>query len=78
MRSARVWHKRLLGVRGGHRHQTREPPFGNLQDGTDRRPGNGGRPRAPSTRCGQPEGNGRFCVPHRAQLQSHGTGHNGG
>jgi len=78
MRAARVRHGRVLGLCGGHRHEAREPPFGNLQDGTDRRPGDGGRPGAPGTRCGQSEGDGRVRVPNRTQLQSHSAGHNGG
>lgn len=78
LRAPRVRHRRVLGVRRGHRHQAREPSFGHVQDGTGLGPGDGSRPGAPRARCAQPEGNGRVRVPHGPQLQPHSARHNGG
>lgn len=68
----------VLGMRGGHRHQAGEPPFGHVQDGAGDRPGDGGRPGTPGAGRAQLEGDGRVRVPHRAQLQPHSAHHNGG
>lgn len=78
MRAPPVRRGRVLGMRGGHRYQAREPPFGHVQDGTDVGSEHGGRPGTPSDRCAQPQGDGCVRVSHRTELQSHRTCHNGG
>lgn len=78
LRAPPVRVRRVLGVRGGHRHQAGEPSFGHVQDGTGVRPGDGGRPGAPGVGRAQLEGDGRVRVPHRAQLQPNSAGHHGG
>lgn len=78
LRETRIRHGRVLGLRGGHRHQAREPPFGHVQNGPGLGSRLGGRPPAPGDRRAQSAGDGRVRVPHRAQLQSHRAHHHGG
>lgn len=78
VRAPPFWQRRVLGLRGGHRHPSRKPPHGHVQDGPAVGPGDGGRPGAPRAGRVQPPGDGRVRVSHRAQLQPHSAHHHGG